>query len=711
MIQELNRNWNRSTLGSSLLALGAAATLALTGCSDSFSNAITGTGSATAGALLTGNVHGGRQPISNATVTVYAMGKNGYGSAGAALASTKTDTNGNFTFGPGSGNTYACPAATSTTLSQNLYIVANGGNPNGANGSSNATTYLMTVLQGNCNTVVTTQPQIVINELTTIASMFALQQFFSPGATVSGTFGTSATNSQGLLNAIATAGNLINLPSGVPVASSTTSGAVTGYTTNPTITITPEEAKLDSLADILAACVNTDGSATNNNNQPTNCYTLFNGVSSPAVSDTLQAAYYLATNPTSVTGTTSNITSLYNLTSATSPYQPTLSAVPTDWTVGVTYGSTASQTVSGTSVYLLTKPENLAIDSTGNVWISNYVSTTIGTLGNSLTELSPTGTPLKQAFTTGQLAGAFSIAIDPSNDVYLTNYGKSGGLGTTVVEYTAAGATNSFTTGAGPTAVASDGAGNIFIPTTSATGGAADLESIAAGSASGTRATVVSTGVVDSSFSEIAIDSNETLYVSDASTTSKGTTQFLNVPGTTTFSGTLTAVGGQGQVEPLAIDNGNKVWAGSYSNSTNNAGQISNINANATGTNFASSTAVTVATDPALNYIEKLAIDGAGDVWVATQTATAGGVSEFTNTGGILSPVNTVGFAHTYSGANKVAIDGSGNVWIGNSATAASATVPAFITEIVGQASPVVTPIAAGLPITPGGTNRLGSRP
>ena len=709
----MSRKLIRRALGSSLVALTAASTLALTGCSDSFSNALTGTTSATAGAFITGNVHGGRQPISNATVTVYAMGKNGYGSAGAALASTTTDLNGNFSFGPGSGNTYACPAANSTTLSQSLYIVASGGNPNGASGSSNLATYLMTVLQGNCNTVITTQPQIIVNELTTVASMFALQQFFTPSATVGGTFGTSATNNQGLLNAIATAGNLINLPVGVPVASSSATGAVAGYTTNPVVTITPEEAKVDTLANILAACVNTNGASTTS--PPSTCGTLFSSVASPAVSDTLQAAYYLATNPTSTVAGTSNIAGLYALSSASAPYQPTLTAAPTDWTLGITYGSTSAQG----STFLLTKPENLAIDSTGNIWIDNYASTVSGTVGNSITELSPAGVPLKQIFTGTALRGSFSIILDPSNNVWATNYGTttvaSGGLGTNVVEYTAAGVSNSFTTNAGPTAIASDGAGNIFIPTTSATGGAADLESIQAGSASGTKATVVSTGaIVDSSFSEIAIDSNETIYVStaaSATSASKGTTQFLNIPGTNTFSSVITAVGGQASAEPIAVDNVNKVWVGSYSSVATNTGQVSNINANATGTNFTSSTAVTATADPALNTIQKLALDGAQNVWVASGTTTASGVSELSNTGSILSPANTIGFAHTFNGVDKVAIDGSGNVWVGNTGTTATAAVPAFITEIVGQAVPVVTPIAAGLPVTPGGTSKLATRP
>ncbi len=709
----MTQRFTRTALGAALLASAA---VSLTGCAG-FNAPLAGSDVATEGAYLTGNVHGGRQPIANSTINIYAIGKSGYGSGvtGSLLATTTTDANGNFSFGPASGHSYACPPATSTTLTQNLYITATGGNPNGTGGSTNPNAVLMTVLPGTCANVIATQPSIVINELTTVASMFAMQQFFSPDTTNGGGhFGTSATNLTGLTNAINTAGNLIYLQNGTPAANFTVSGPVTGYTTNPVVTITPEEAKIDTIANIIAACVNTNGASTTS--PVTTCGTLFADVASPAVLDTLQATYYLAINPTSTVGTTSNIAAIYNLGTPAAPYQPTLTAAPTDWTLGITYGSSSSQATTGASTFLLTKPENLAIDSTGNVWIDNYASTVTGTVGNSITELSPVGVPLKQIFTGTQLRGSFSVILDPSNNVWATNYGTttaaSGGLGTNVVEYVATtGATNSFATGAGPTAIASDGAGNIFIPTTSASGGAANLESIQAGSATGTAATTVATGLVDSSYSEIGIDSNETIYVSDASTTSKGTTQFLNIPGTNTFSAVTTAVGGQGQVEPIAIDNGNKVWTGSYSSVASNTGQISNINANATGTNFISSTAVTATTDPALNAIQKLALDGAGNIWVASGSTTASGVSEFSNTGAVISPANTNGFAHTFNGVDKVAIDGSGNVWVGNTGTAATATVPAFITEIVGQAVPVVTPIAAGLPVTPGGASRLASKP
>ena len=53
-----------------------------------------------------------------------------------------------------------------------------------------------------------------------------------------------------------------------------------------------------------------------------------------------------------------------------------------------------------------------------------------------------------------------------------------------------------------------------------------------------------------------------------------------------------------------------------------------------------------------------------------------------------------------------VAVDGSGDIWVSN-------LVSNTVTELIGAAVPVITPIAAGLPTTPNanGSSNLGTRP
>jgi hypothetical protein len=81
-----------------------------------------------------------------------------------------------------------------------------------------------------------------------------------------------------------------------------------------------------------------------------------------------------------------------------------------------------------------------------------------------------------------------------------------------------------------------------------------------------------------------------------------------------------------------------------------------------------------------------IAIAGDGSVWIAN---TNGTISNLTNSGTAISP------ATGYSGGGMnsptgLAIDGSGNVWVTN-------TGDSSLTEFVGAASPVVTPLATAV--------------
>jgi hypothetical protein len=111
-----------------------------------------------------------------------------------------------------------------------------------------------------------------------------------------------------------------------------------------------------------------------------------------------------------------------------------------------------------------------------------------------------------------------------------------------------------------------------------------------------------------------------------------------------------------------------------------------------------------------LNQPLAIAIDGAGNAWTANAFAVAGvwsgSVSEFSSAGAALSP------SAGYTGANlsypeSIAIDGSGDVWIANYISGVG------VSELIGVATPVVTPICAGLPATPtaNGSSNLGTRP
>src|SRR5277367_6585530 len=147
-----------------------------------------------AGGQLRGIVHGGQQPVSGATIQLYAAATTGYGaSATPLLTSTVTsDSTGSFSI---TGD-YTCPSSTSQ-----LYIVAKGGNPGLTPGTNNAALALMAAL-GPCSLhggQLTLDPNafLTVNEVTTVASVYALAAFMGGDAVH---LGTSNKNAMGLAN-------------------------------------------------------------------------------------------------------------------------------------------------------------------------------------------------------------------------------------------------------------------------------------------------------------------------------------------------------------------------------------------------------------------------------------------------------------------------------------------------------------------------------
>ena len=217
---------------------------------------------------VSGRAMGGQQPISSASVQVWAAGVTGYGSQATLLATTSTSNTGSFNF---PANSYSCPTTPSTTP---LYITATGGNPGNSSGNANGKILLVAML-GQCAAA---EAAIVnIDEVTTIAAAYAMSGFIkaanfglsqttaagdSIGTSYSATptFAASNNNIVGLNNAINTAAILANNPTGISP----------GTTTNGTVDV----AKVNTLANILSYCVNSDPTGGS-----TNCATLFTDVS------------------------------------------------------------------------------------------------------------------------------------------------------------------------------------------------------------------------------------------------------------------------------------------------------------------------------------------------------------------------------------------------------------------------------------------------
>ncbi len=333
------------------------------------------------GVSFTGRAMAGTQPITGATVQVYAAGTAGNGSSGTALLTSPltTDSAGAFTI-PAA---YPCPAANSQ-----LYIVIRGG---GIGGAANNTAIALATAIGPCNQIAASS-EFVINEVTTAATAWGLAQFLSSG----GNIGAASTNTQGLSNAVVTVANLANLKTG------TSPGAFF-----PATGASPA-AKINSLANLLNTCTTAASS--------TGCTQLFSATTPPtgsAPSNTLDAVLNVVRNP----GT--NVAALYTQSTASTAFTPALTKVPSDWTMFINFSGGG-----------MSSPSGLGVDASGNIWVASYNS--------AASEFSPTGSPLfPSGITSGGLFHSFGLAVDAQNNVWIPNEDSpgtvNGGFGSVTV--------------------------------------------------------------------------------------------------------------------------------------------------------------------------------------------------------------------------------------------------------------------------------------
>jgi len=622
----------------------AALCLSIVGCSANAPST-----SSIAGGQLRGSVHGGQQPVSGASVKLYAVGHTGYGSAATSLLTSvvTSGTDGSFSI---TGD-YVCPSSSSQ-----LYIVATGGNP--GVGANNPALALMTAL-GPCSVFggkLTLDPNgfISINEVTTVASVYALGAFMGADAAH---VGTSNTNAAGISNAIGLVNNLVD----------TTGG--TAFTTTFAGNGTVPQATINTLGNILATCVNSDGTGTP-------CGALF-AAAAPVLgttpTDTIQAIFDVARNPAH------NVSTLYGLASSTPPFQPTLSSAPNDWTIQLAY-----ITVKLDSTGAGASQSAIAIDSSGGAWIANAFTTSQNTT-SSVSELSNNGSILSGnvGFTGGGLNQPNSIAIDPLGNVWLAN-----NLSSNLVKFSNGGSALSgsgFASCGGTTpGLAIDGSGNVWCGGLSKFDNSGNLLS-----GSGY------TGGGISYVRGISVDTSENAWLANASPTppnfASSVSKFNNA-GTAISSSTGYTSSGLTGAWSIANDNAGNAWV------ANNGATSSVFELGSDGTILSGSGGYT---GGGVSSPMAIAVDGAGSAWVTSDVSSSSGiyssVVEFGPGGTVLS--GATGFALTPTGTPVGdAVDGSGNLWVAMSET--------NVIEMVGVATPVVTPLSLGVK-----NGTLGTKP
>jgi hypothetical protein len=592
-----------------------------------------GTGTIT----MSGQVEGGQQGVSGSTIQLYTVGATGNGSAATPMLTeaVTTDAGGSFSIS----NAYTCG---DSGASNQVYIVATGGNPGQTSGTDNKALVMVAAL-GPCSNLSTT-PNIFINELTTVAAAWALAPFTASA----GSIGASPSNAAGIENAFLDAGLLANTINGTPATLPSNLAIETG--------------KLNALADAIAGCVNSDGT--------TACSPLFTAatVGSSTPTDTFTAALNIVKHPGQ------NVMAVYKAIGTYVPFATTLTQAPNDWTM--------SLTVTGGG---LDMPTALGIDSQNNIWVANQ--------DGPLSAFNAQGNPLSSTGFGGNdgstIAQVFGLAVDPSDNVWVTSTQGFQGVGSgSVTEFFGA---SSGQIGVSPQpdgytdfisfpfAVAADTNGDIFVANT--------------GSPSATvlnSSGVVLDGNLGATFGipavpqAIAVDADHGFWL-------PGDTAVAHVSAPTVASpfGTLTTTTCCSLSYGVATDAQGNLWVADYLGGSNNNGAFAEITNQ--GTLLLSSVVAGGIDHPAM-----VAIDAAQNVWFTnlhgasiTEIAGNGGTA---TAGTALSPNGTgpgtggfgldAGLDEPYT----IAPDRSGNIWVSNESRD-------VLTMFFGLAAPTVTPL------------------
>jgi DNA-binding beta-propeller fold protein YncE len=332
---------------------------------------------------IKGQVRGGGAPIAASTVTLWATGVG----APRELAQSQTSRDGQFQMA------VRLPAGDDSVL----YLVARGGQPAASKVSGeNRAIVLMALLGSRPPTTV------VVNELTTVASVWTSAQFLN-GTALSG-------KALGLRIAAGNVPNLVDLETGGL-------GPVIQDPLNSSQTTTL--ATFNSLANLLTGCITrVHGDA---------CDKLFAAAAPPggtAPTDTLTATENVARNPSHQAQELFAVLNEFypvrpgNLRREV-PFIPYLNFAPSAWTLSLVYAGGGLNSLGG-----------IAIDGEGNMWADdNFLvgaqSTIWNSFGGGLSKIAPNGRPLSP-MTVGYRGGGvdgpgFGIAIGADDKVWATS--------------------------------------------------------------------------------------------------------------------------------------------------------------------------------------------------------------------------------------------------------------------------------------------------
>ncbi len=590
---------------------------------------------------LQGTVFGGQQPVSGAHIYLLAANTTGYGNASLDLlnnTSLSSDSLGHYVSSGADGSfsiagDFTACASGSTTQA---YLYALGGNPGAG---SNSASGLLAAL-GNCSNI-TSATHVAINEVSTVAAAYAMAGYAVDATHVSSS-GTALAQT-GIANAFATASNLVGLTSGAALTTTPGGNGKVPYQT------------IYTLSNILAACINSADSVSGPTvTHSAACGTLLSTATSDGTStgtqptDTATAMINIAHHPTA------NVHPLYILPTGTPPYSSDLQTQPSDFTLSVVYSGTGFGAV-----------DHLAVDGSGNIWAADEIN-------NDVLKLSPLGAYVSSStgYTDASLSGPEAPVIDTAGDCYVLSNG------TTVTEFSPSGSKLATVTlnGAGQF-MAFDPSGNLW----------ATSSNNAIGNNNGVLAEI-SGGAVTHTYNiglnptALASDASGTLWIADIS----GGNPLLKVSNGTVASTYNLSFGSASPVD-VALDATSNVWELASSANNQNLSAVTSAGSLLTNAPY-----------PDNNGGETMLFDGSGKLFTLASVIQTSPTFDWQTTvtewvpssGTLTSAASLVSTAPITSEVTDMVADGSGNLWLAGGTQ---------VTEIIGIASPVVTPVVANL--------------